>query len=85
MAGASIALPASAATHTVKKGDTYWLVAKEYGVDFSELLRANNADENSWLTIGQKIVIPEGTRYTVKKGDTYWLIAKKYGVDFTAL
>lgn len=85
LAGAAIALPASAATHTVKKGDTYWLVAKQYGVNFSELLKANGADESSWLEVGQKIVIPEGTKYTVKKGDTYWLIAKAYGVDFNAL
>ena len=85
LSGAMLALPASAANYTVKKGDTYWLIAKSYGIDFYELLKANNANENSWLEIGDTVYIPQATIHTAKKGDTYWLIAKAYGVDFYEL
>lgn len=76
------------ATHTVKKGETYWTISQSYGVSLSALLAANNAQTNDYLTIGQTITVPGSTsttRYTVKAGDTYWKIAQSYGVSLSAL
>lgn len=81
----SLSMNTQAKVHTAQKGDTYWLIAKRYGIDFSLLLKANNATETSWLEIGDSVYIPEEKIHTVKKGDTYWLIAKHYGVDFSLL
>ncbi len=76
--------------HTVQKGDTYWLISRQYGVSLSSLLKANNATENSVLNIGDKVLIPSGQNsntqkpsgnyityetYTVKQNDTLWSIA----------
>ncbi len=80
------AQPAAAAVHTVQKGESYWLIAKKYGVSLEELLRANGADESSVLNIGDRVTIPGGERvHVVSKGDTYWLIAQWYGVPLEEL
>ena len=77
---------AAAATHTAVRGDTYWLLAKKYGVGFEELLAANGANENSVLNIGDQVLIPDGQKvHVVGKGDTYWLIAQWYGVSLSDL
>lgn len=85
LALAAMSTQAQAATHTVKKGDTYWTIAQSYGVDFNTLLKANGATTSSWLEIGDVVYVPTEKTHTVKKGDTYWLIAQWYGVDFNAL
>lgn len=85
LALAAISTPAQAANHTVKKGDTYWTISQQYGVDFTALLKANGATTSSWLEIGDVVYVPTEKIHTVKKGDTYWLIAQWYGVDFNTL
>ena len=46
-------------THTVQKGESFWTIAKKYGVSLSELLLINNATNNSVLYVGDTVVIPE--------------------------
>ena len=81
----ALSTPVQAANHTVVKGDTYWTISKQYGVDFNTLLKANNATTSSWLEIGDIVYVPTEKVHVVSKGDTYWLIAKWYGVDFNIL
>ncbi|MBQ7881984.1 MAG: M23 family metallopeptidase [Treponema sp.] len=45
--------------YTVKKGDTWYGIARKYLVPLNELYSLNNADPSSALKIGQKIKIPE--------------------------
>ena len=85
LAFAALSTQAQAATHIVKKGDTYWTISQAYGVDFNTLLKANGATTSSWLEIGDVVYVPTEKTHTVKKGDTYWLIAQWYGVDFNTL
>ena len=76
--------------YTVKKGDSLWLIANNYGITVDELKKANNLTSNT-LTIGQNLLIPTknetttGTKYTVKKGDSLWLIANNYGITVNEL
>jgi LysM repeat protein len=44
--------------HVVEAGDTYWKISQKYCVDINELLKVNNANQYSHLSIGQKILIP---------------------------
>lgn len=79
-----------AAYHTVKPGDTFWILSREYGVDMQQLMDINNADENTVIYVGQVLKIPKagtgsGYYYTVKPGDTFWIISNKLGVSMDRL
>ena len=97
--GDKVTVPSASAptTYTVQSGDTYWIISKNFGIDFYKLLAANNANESSQLSVGQKITIPSGSsanpstpavqtkNYTVSKGETYWTISKALKIDFYEL
>lgn len=75
--------------HTVQPGDTFWKLSQKYSVGISELMSVNNADQDTILYVGQKLVVPTGISeqkvHTVQPGDTYWIISQKYGVDVQTL
>ncbi|MFO7821220.1 MAG: LysM peptidoglycan-binding domain-containing protein [Lentisphaeria bacterium] len=62
--GAEIEMPASvdasAVTYTVKKGDSLWKIAQQYGVSFKELAAYNNIDPDDTLVVGKQLTIPPG-------------------------
>lgn len=56
--GAAQPAPTPAQTYTVKKGDSFYLIAHKNGTTVAELTAANNLTKNSVLRPGQKLVIP---------------------------
>ncbi|XXM72636.1 LysM peptidoglycan-binding domain-containing protein [Lysinibacillus sphaericus] len=75
---------ASAQEIEVKKGDTLWGLAKEYGTTVDQL--------KTWNNLGSDIIFPDQELkvsskeyYTVKKGDTLWAIASNYGIAVDSL
>jgi len=44
-------------THTIKRGDTPYLIGKRYGVDWREFLKWNNLSQNAVLHVGQEYVV----------------------------
>ena len=78
--------------HTVKRGESLWLLSRRYDVDINTIAGWNGISPKDILSIGEKIVIwtqkvsaePQSvTRkiiYTVKNGDSLYLIAKKFRV-----
>lgn len=42
----------------VNQGDSLWSIAKKHNISLSHLASANSLDENSILTIGEKLIIP---------------------------
>lgn len=46
--------------HTIRPGDTWWGVAKKYGVSVKALQGANQASEKQKLQVGKKLLIPGG-------------------------
>lgn len=90
---------ASAATHTVTKGETLYSIAKKYNTTVSNIKKLNNLKSDA-LKINQKLQVngqaaaqakpaaakPAATStYTVKKGDTLSKIAKTYGTTVATL
>lgn len=49
------------ANYLVKKGDTIWDIAKQFGTSQKTLLRANGLRSGRHLRIGQKLYIPDGS------------------------
>ena len=45
-------------TYTVKKGDTMWAIAQEFGVSLADLKAANPDVDPLKLRIGSKLIIP---------------------------
>ena len=75
--------------YIVKKGDTLYSIANQYGMTVNELKSLNNLT-NDTLSIGQELVVSEGNAgtldtYTVKAGDSLYSIARKYGITVDAL
>lgn len=44
--------------HVVVKGDDYWKLSIQYGISYTEILKANNATNKSILNIGDIVKIP---------------------------
>lgn len=74
-------------TYIVQKGDTFYSIARNYGVSVDEIKRLNGLINNN-LTIGQVLVIKEGDNnenintntdtYIVKSGDTLYSVARRF-------
>jgi LysM repeat protein len=75
--------------YTVLAGDSIDNVAKQLGVDWKVLAKANNIEAPYSLAAGQVLHIPAaesvGDEYTVKVGDTIATVAKILGVDWKVL
>ncbi|MBX3052274.1 MAG: LysM peptidoglycan-binding domain-containing protein [Caldilineaceae bacterium] len=47
-----------ARSHTVQAGETIWVIAAQYGVDWRTLLQTNGLSEQALLQIGQVLTLP---------------------------
>ena len=83
-------LPGDYVVYTVKKGDSLWEIANQYGVSVNDIANYNNLG-TTLLQIGQQLLIPSVTLdsdeiiYVVKPGDSLWSIAKKYNITVNEL
>jgi len=80
---------ADTVSYEVKRGDTYWKISERYSINLNNLLQENSAQSNSYLNVGQSILLPynpnEKLLYKVKWGDTYWKISEKFNIDINTL
>ena len=74
-----------ARSHTVRKGQTLYGIAKQYGVPVRSVISANSLRAPYALAVGQRINIPTSKLHTVAKGDTGYSISRRYGVTVSAL
>ncbi|PLS19061.1 hypothetical protein CVD28_01255 [Bacillus sp. M6-12] len=77
---ATLSTPAfanEASTHTVKSGDTLYLISKAYNTTISSLKETNGL-QSDLIKVGQVLRIPSANTfsYTVKSGDSLSAIAK---------
>lgn len=77
--------------YTIKKGDTLYSIARNYGVTVDSLKSANNLTNNN-LTVGMTLMIPTTPDiptteeiYVVKAGDSLYKIANMFGMNVNEL
>ena len=90
LAAASVASDASAASYTVRPGDTLSGIAARSGIPLDQLVRSNGLRVEEPILIGVTLDVPAGaasapSRYGVRWGDTLWAIAARHGVSVEAL
>ncbi|MCQ2456999.1 MAG: glycosyl hydrolase family 18 protein [Clostridia bacterium] len=72
--------------HTVKRGDTIYSVAREYGVPPSRIITDNLLNDPANLVVGEDLVIRYPTvTHTVMGGETLYSVAQRYGVSLNRL
>jgi membrane-bound lytic murein transglycosylase D len=86
------------ASHTVRRGDTLYDVARRYGTAISILKRTNGMSGNA-IRVGQKLRLPDRvgetsqtgsapvahTPYKIRRGDTLSEIAERFRISLTTL
>jgi LysM repeat protein/GH25 family lysozyme M1 (1,4-beta-N-acetylmuramidase) len=78
-------------TYTVRSGDSWWGIAKKYGMSMYTLASLNGKSINNTIYPGQVLKISESEAtsskvyYTVKKGDTVSGIASQYDVSVSQI
>lgn len=77
--------------HTLKKGESLWVLAKRYKVSTQAIAQWNEISKNKLLKPGMKLIIWSRTsnnsnnQYIVKNGDNLWDIAKANQISATEL
>jgi len=79
--------------YTIQAGDTYFSLARSFGIAVQALAAANPGVDPSRLQIGQRICIPTtppqrecpGMTYTIRPGDTFFSIANQFGTTVQLL
>jgi LysM repeat protein len=72
-------------TYIVQPGDTMLKIAVRHGIRVSQLAEANGLRWDSWVYVGQRLVIPTNTVYVVQRGDTLSSIARRYSTTVHAI
>ncbi len=68
--------------HTVKRGESLWIIARRYGTTVNHIQSLNNLSSTT-LSVGQVLDIPAGKEYRtyrVKPGDNPSIIATNHGM-----
>ena len=73
--------------YIVKKGDSLWKIANNYGITVSDITSLNNL-KSTTLSIGQQLKIPTVSsekEYIVKSGDNLYSIANKFNTTVDSI
>ena len=88
----SSGLYAQERTHTVQRGETFYSIARSFGIKADDLMRHNGISDPSRLLAGQRLRIPSSTpaqgvstTYRVVRGDTLFSIARRFSVSVASI
>ncbi|RKJ61704.1 LysM peptidoglycan-binding domain-containing protein [Butyricicoccus sp. 1XD8-22] len=68
--------------HVVRQGESVWGISQAYGINYQNILQANQLAETDQLVVGQALVIPiVGSFYWVQQGDSLYSVAQRFGLN----
>jgi len=70
--------------HTVKRNDSLWNLAQQYGVPLQHIVEVNGIEQTDPLVVGQSLIIPSPSgnkTHKVARGESLWSIARQYGLS----
>jgi len=75
------------ATHTIRRHENYWKVAKAYGVDIDTIFGANSDVQELHAVLGQKLRVPnhKGVVHRTEERDTVQTISSLYSVSVPSI
>ncbi len=86
------ALYSDSTTHTVKKGDTLYSIARKYDISLDALLEVNEISDPTRIPVGTLLEIPGKTEslstrntYIVQRGDTLYSLSRRFAVSLDEL
>lgn len=79
--GAGIA--EAAIRHNVQRGETVWLISRQYGTTVAAIGSANNLGDTNMILAGQVLIIPG--KHRVAAGETLWRISQNFGSTVAAI
>ena len=72
--------------HTVRAGDTLYMIARRYNVSIDDLVQLNNIQNPNNLSIGMELIIASAPRvHVVARGDTLYRLAQRYDTNIDTL
>lgn len=79
--------------YEIRPGDTYYSIARRFGIAVEALVAANPGVDPNALRVGQRICVPAprppapcpGGTYRIQAGDTFFSIARRFGTTVEAL
>ena len=72
--------------YTVKKGDSIYKIAREFGTAAEQIVADNGLSEPSALVVGQTLVILQPLlTYRVRNGDTVYSVSRQFGISVNQL
>ncbi|SHI59991.1 glycoside hydrolase family 18 protein [Lutispora thermophila] len=72
--------------YVVKRGDTLWSIARQFGVSINAIVETNGIEDLSHLVVGQSLVIPKEARnYIIRPRDSLWSVARRFGTTVERL
>lgn len=90
-----VTCPPGSTVYTIRAGDTFFSIARRFGISVDALQRANPGVDPEALLIGQQICVPAVPRpgvcppgtfpYSVRLGDTFFGLARRFGTTVEAI
>ncbi|MCR4398067.1 MAG: LysM peptidoglycan-binding domain-containing protein [Firmicutes bacterium] len=85
--------PPGSIFYIIAPGDTFFSLARRFGVSVADLVTANPGVDPLRLVVGQRICIPRAQRlcplgtfaYTIQPGDTFFALAQRFGTTVRRL
>lgn len=81
--------------HTIARGETLKMIAKEYGISIEQLISSNNISDPNVIYAGQVLTFTKGKAasqaseapltHTLQRGETIWNLAKRYNAQVSAI